>query len=429
MKKTIISLILLVLLSISLYSQSSDPSMYYGVSQSEKINIFYDDFNNNSNEWIIGTSETSSGAIRNGYYYYQSLSATKSQTTNKKINYDHSRDFEIEAKIRYVRGKSTRGHALLWGIQSSPYEDYGFMFSESGSFEVTKYKNKEYIKLKDWTKLSNYKNGAFNKLTVRKVNNKYYFFFNEKLVFTSSYSNFSGKRIGFEIGKDAGIEIDYLRVSYISVSNTNEPTPIAEIPNAVEDDNNNSYTPVSYNGITKSLPIFIDEFDNNNKNWGVGETMNTNRRISGGTYYFESLKESFYSTTKTISINQQIDYQIETKIKIMSDGKAFENCLMWGMNDNKKSYRFGFTNNGFFTIYKMDSGVVDYLDYTKSSAIKKNSYNKLTVRKYGSKMYFFINETLVHTMNSQAFFGNKVGFLVGKKLSIKMDYLYIHELK
>ncbi|MBN1251106.1 MAG: hypothetical protein JXR51_16550 [Bacteroidales bacterium] len=415
--KKILVLIILTFVNINLFSQSMSPSDYDSFRYN-KTNIFYDDFSSNENSWFTGSTDNKFASIREGKYFVQTLNDESSQTVNMQIDFDNSKDFEIEASIRFVSGTETSGQAFLWGITNDPYEDYGYLFSQTAKFEITNYKDRTYNKFIDWTELDNYKSKQFNLLTIRKYHNVYYFFFNEKMVYSMSFVNFYGKKIGFEIGKSSSIEIDFLKVSYLS-SNS--------VPEAVN--MNKNYD--NYTAIINSDKTFIlkEDFNSNSNEWALSNNENVSLLIKDGCYYFES-KGEFYHSLIPFYINQQDNFEIEARYKVVDSEKEFENCIMWGVSEDKKnSYRFGITKSGFYTIYKMAPGVIDYVDYTQLSNFNKLNYNKLTIRKINNKLYFFINEELVHSMNFEAFFGDWIGLLAGKKCSIVIDYFYVSKIK
>ena len=63
---------------------------------------------------------------------------------------------------------------------------------------------------------------AFNKLTVRKVADKYYFFLNEKLVHSMPFEPFFGNLIGFQVGENSTIMVDNIDTAYLDkVKRTN----------------------------------------------------------------------------------------------------------------------------------------------------------------------------------------------------------------
>lgn len=133
---------------------------------------------------------------------------------------DVTRDFEIEAKILFVKGETDNSISLVWGKDDN-YHRFNFGISGNGKYKIFQY-NGSWFNLKDWaTSETVYKTG-YNKLTVRKIDAKYYFFLNEQLVLTYDFYPFFGNQIGFQDNQNTTMRISYLNVSYIrSKSNSN----------------------------------------------------------------------------------------------------------------------------------------------------------------------------------------------------------------
>jgi hypothetical protein len=90
-----------------------------------------------------------------------------------------------------------------------------------------------------------------------------------------------------------------------------------------------------------------------------------------------------------------------------------------------KQFDFLLTGAGHFTIDKYTGEFKDYVPFTISPKVNRYAFNKLTIRKVADKYYFFLNETLVHTMPFEPFFGNLVGFQVAENSTIRVDHIDI----
>lgn len=381
------------------YSQSK----YYDYTASQRSVQFFDDFNSNTKSWTTGSTDSRSGRVQSGYYYWSSKTSNTA-TTTKSIYMDANKDFEIEGKFkRSTGGKTTTLQSLLWGCGSSKKNFFGF--TADGSFRISWYDGTNYHAYKDWTSNSNISKYGFNKLTIRKVRSTMYFFINSNFVHSMPSKAFFGNNIGFQAAGNASLTIDYLRVSYLSGNKTD------------------------YNYVSDSdkAPIFSDQFGDNRNNWVTsnGSTIRTN--FSGGAYQLEATGNSLANAFKEIYINSSKNFEIEGSFKRTSGLKTSHlQSLIWGGSSSKRNY-FGFTGDGSFRISWYDgSDYQVHKDWTKSSAIKKTGYNKMTIRKIDSKMYFFINGQFVHSMYYKAFFGNKIGFQAPSNTRIDVDYLKVN---
>ncbi len=426
MKKKFFSFLFITIFSLSfLCAQKFNPQEYYGISNIYKYSVLSDEFVDNSNFWNLQNTDDKKYTIANGTLrlinYSNDYSAIITLNLPTKLN----QNFEIEAAIKHIKGLNTRANGLLWGIQLDPYSDFGFLFSDNSTFKISQYVAEKYLKIIDWTKTSNYKSGKYNIFTIRKIANKYYFFINKKLVATTKNIVLKGNSLGFEIGKNSEIAVDYL-----SVKNIKTPANFGKIQEKKTPENIAS----NYYAIPDSRlkRIFTENFFDNKKDWTIVlNNPNYLIQIKNGYYLMKNNTDAYYSTYLHLPFNlsDYKNFQIEAGIYVQGN-KRFENCLQWGMDTHFHSFRFGITPNQYFTIYKYtEKGIKDYIDYKKTPLVHKIMYNSLTVRKFNDKYYFFINQKLVFSHDFEPFFGNNVGFLVGKFCTMKVDYLYIWEIK
>lgn len=206
---------LIMLLFVPVISaQQKDPAAY---SFSKDLNtqvILKDDFSKFSNYWLLGIEENSwSETIEDGKLVFQSLTG-KSKEDLLPVIIDQSRDFQIEATIQFVEGKMELGYGLQWGKAVNPSRQYDFLLTGAGHFSIDKYDGKfsDYVPFTISETVNRY---AANKLTIRKVSDKYYFFLNEKNVHTMPFEPFFGNMIGFQVGDLSTITIDNIEVIYL----------------------------------------------------------------------------------------------------------------------------------------------------------------------------------------------------------------------
>jgi hypothetical protein len=203
-------------------------SLIYGVSAQEKISpadynfskglksqfILQDDFSKFNNYWLLGIEENSwEENIEGGNLVFQSLT-NKPKEDLIPVIIDQKRDFEIETSIRFVEGQMDKGYGLQWGKAINPLNQFDFLLTGAGHFTIDKYTGefRDYIPFTISDKVNRY---AFNKLTVRKAGNMYYFFLNEKLVHSMPFEPFFGNLIGFQVAENSTIRVDNLDIAYL----------------------------------------------------------------------------------------------------------------------------------------------------------------------------------------------------------------------
>ncbi len=203
------------LAAAAILAQEKDTPAYYSFSDGLKIQtVLHDDFSKFSNYWLLGIEENSwSENIEEGHLVFQSLT-TKAKEDLLPVIIDQNRDFEIETSIRFVEGQMDKGYGLQWGKSVNPVKQYDFLLTGGGHFTIDKYDGgfSDYI---PFTLSDNVNRYAFNKLTVRKVSDKYYFFLNEKLVHTMPFEPFFGNLLGFQVGDNSTIMVDHIDIAYL----------------------------------------------------------------------------------------------------------------------------------------------------------------------------------------------------------------------
>jgi hypothetical protein len=219
-------------------------------------NIFTDDFSNNNNGWVTGLSANGcySSKIENGAFEITSTCKDSYPIYWMPHVIDVTRDFEIEAEILYIQGESNNAISLVWGENNNSYGFY-FGISGNGQFRVFQF-NGRWIILKDWTVSDLVHKTDYNKITVRKVDAKYYLFLNEKLVYSSDFYPFYGNQFGFQDNQNTTMRVKYLKVSYL------KPNPkLAKIKAASAKKVLYSETEGGYIGISADYVLLSGDFD------------------------------------------------------------------------------------------------------------------------------------------------------------------------
>jgi hypothetical protein len=176
--------------------------------------VLSDDFSKFSNYWLLGIEENSwSESIEEGHLVFQSLT-DKAKEDLLPVIIDQKRSFEIETSIRFVEGMMDKGYGLQWGKAMNPIKQFDFLLTGNGHFTIDKYTGEfqDYVPFTISDKVNRY---AFNKITIRKVADMYYFFLNEKLVHSMPFEPFFGNLLGFQVAENSTIRIDNIQIAYL----------------------------------------------------------------------------------------------------------------------------------------------------------------------------------------------------------------------
>jgi len=191
-----------------------DADKYDGIPIEKREYFFYDEFNDNQNSWLTLNFGNASASISGGnYILFVNNGASVFQ---KNFVIDQSRNFEIETRIKIANSYNAEASGFVWGYSSSNTEFYAYLFTTSPSQWVGYYQWNSYNAWLDFTPQNVLQQGEYNKLTIRKIGSKYYFFMNEAFVISKSFEAFFDNQIGFLVADDATIYVDYINVDYIN---------------------------------------------------------------------------------------------------------------------------------------------------------------------------------------------------------------------
>jgi hypothetical protein len=179
--------------------------------------------------------------------------------------------------------------------------------------------------------------------------------------------------------------------------------------------------------------IFFDDFDNNKNKWTVADNKNESSRIDSGFYYLTAVGHA-YGEAQEVKIDTHKDFEIETRIKILSgksDHKNYYSMLFWG-REAMSSYYFTFAKDGFASVEfcdgKNQSDCISKNGSLQKAILNPEDFNVYKIRKTGSTYSFFINGTQFYKMPFTPFYGNLIGFGAGRKVSLAIDYLKVNYL-
>lgn len=176
--------------------------------------IFHDDFAKFNNYWMLGIEENSwSESIENGSLLFQSLT-DKPKEDLLPVIIDQKRDFEIEISVKFAEGLMDKAYGLQWGKSINPVKQYDFFLTGAGHYSLDKFTGEfhDYVPFKSSNNVNRY---AFNKLTVRKVSEKYYFFLNEEFIHSMPFEPFFGNLLGFQVAEKSTVLIDNISIAYL----------------------------------------------------------------------------------------------------------------------------------------------------------------------------------------------------------------------
>jgi len=162
-----------------------------------------------------------------------------------------------------------------------------------------------------------------------------------------------------------------------------------------------------------------------------------------------TIKEGYYEITnfavadtsrffwhKVDNLDDELDFEIETKIKIVESPDPYAgNGILWGAEKtsswNCLFYSMLFHNQHKYVVFdrKSSSSSDRWLGWSiLNSILSHGNYNKLTIRKFEGEYYFFINEIPIGSHQFKSFYDKNIGFSVNSSTTIRADYLHVYYL-
>jgi len=119
-------------------------------------------------------------------------------------------DYQIEIRMRFVRGEGMSGIGLTFGKDYTGNE-YNFNFNQDNQYKISQRYNLATRDVKVLTRNESIGHFSPNTLTVRKISSKWYFYINRLLVHQCASQTLFGERFGFTVGPRTAMEVDYFK--------------------------------------------------------------------------------------------------------------------------------------------------------------------------------------------------------------------------
>jgi len=185
---------------------------YSEISSVQRTNILDESFESNTNNWITDNSWIKGGFANSRYHVTCKNFNQNTGLSYITISLDQQKDFEIETSFSVIKGTG----ALVFGMTKN-FDHYRFEINDKADFTIIKdtpSKNKV-EKLFSGSVKAFTEPYLFNKFTIRKFNGLYYFFVNEFMICQLKNIILSGNQVGYSVGLNSAISVDYLNVSYL----------------------------------------------------------------------------------------------------------------------------------------------------------------------------------------------------------------------
>ncbi len=171
---------------------------------------------------------------------------------------------------------------------------------------------------------------------------------------------------------------------------------------------------------------YKDQFNNNANKWETYNMTMAAARIDEGKYFIEN-KQSNSETLILHHADFPLDRRIaiEASIKVIKkDQNKYAYGFVIGAKDPSNYYALLVSRDNRFTVRKHHKGASQVLiaGGPGDGIILADSFNTLKIEIQGKKMIFHINGHRVGEVPDLTLFGKRIGFLVGGKSEIAVDY-------
>jgi hypothetical protein len=221
MQYKIIKLILSFFLIIQV-TRLQGQETYADLKSGEKNPLFSEAYDTNSNSWLTDNNWIN-GQISDGRYIITCKNYRKQAgLTYKTVSFDPESDFEIESNFNLTAGTG----ALIFGL-TKDFEHYRVEIDSKKTLSIIRdipSKGKVETLYSGKTGLVN-ETGTDNKITVRRIKGECYFYINDLLFKQIAKMAISGDQVGFSVGLNSSISVDYLNISSLSFP---EPVLLAD---------------------------------------------------------------------------------------------------------------------------------------------------------------------------------------------------------
>lgn len=387
-----------------------DEGSYSHYAEYEKQSSYLEDFNTPNENWEQEKTGAYSSTIQNGSLVFSSFDNQDYTYPIDNRFFSWDGDWELEAQIKKVSGSENSAADLVWNRPSDGSKGMFFGFNGLGNYYIRESDNGNKMIL-NATPASFVSKTEFNKLTIRKVDKTYYFFFNDRLVKSMDYSPITGNFIGMQVSKSSTIAIDYIKLSKIRKGGFFHENPEAK------------YTFYSNADKSQFLHLDYNEPSSETEHEKAGAYRST---VKNGAFNWSSLEPKSRIWLEEIkNMDWSKDWQMETEMKFVQGSESEPIEFSWNYAQSfSVEHHFGFTANGSFQL-RITAGTNEEITVplTATQIVNKTDFNKLTVRKVGEVVYYFLNERLVSAEKAYEIKHNEVSFSVPGNTTMQIDYL------
>ena len=372
--------------------------------------IFYDDFTDNRNNWLLWDDSTLTTRLSNIGYHIQ-VKENISKYIFKQFLLDQKHDYKIEASFELI---STTNLDLPYGLSFGGGEGlkqgYSFIITGNGTYAVRQHTLTGMNNIEGPTFAKNIIRtgiGKKNKLTVIKREGYWEFFINDVRVRTMQPQPFAGDRFAFFVNANMHVAVSTFKVYNWTLA---KGVPQYEKEAVVD---------------VKLHDNFID-----NKNQWPDKSDAIVNILINNYYVLENKNDRTFTAWSFADMSHFSDCLIEMEVEHERGTNEYGYGLAATLFDGKNKIVFEIAD-GWFRILKTENDDwITLMKWTETSVINKGDFkpNLLQLRSMGKEWKFYINKHLVATLKKQSSFGKYFGLYVQDKQRVRMNNIKVAKL-
>lgn len=188
------------------------------IAQKEDI-FYYDGFSDNRHNWNVSSDANSGAEIKNGTFLFESK---KKNTAWYRYNpttpsIDATKDFTVEWSFKQISGSEDWGTGLICFLDDNGTNAFGLWILSNGQWTITKTGDPALGWKPSSVVLTG--NNVLNTASITKKGSVISFAVNNQQVHQISYNPGFIKHVGFQIGSEKTIAVDYLKMAYLKYNN------------------------------------------------------------------------------------------------------------------------------------------------------------------------------------------------------------------
>ena len=189
------------------------------------VTHYYNDFSE-SGDWYEGSGEDYTLSIANGVYTMVDINNADDHygyfVSHDEVSLPTTGNYDYEARIKNRVDNAAWGSGLIYGGLDFDYNYFKFSI---GLYRIGDTGDGDWV---EWTETTDGNIEDWNKLTVRKYQNKYYFFMNEVFLYEDDFSDY-GNEFGFGFDQNTTVDIDAVGIYIMDLSGKKSATIKQEI--------------------------------------------------------------------------------------------------------------------------------------------------------------------------------------------------------